>query len=130
MMERQYGKVVNVSSVAGVGTAFAGDMLYSTTKASVIMMTKHFALELGQYGINVNAVAPGLIWTDMMGSLNPEEREQQMKSFEEMCVLHRIGKPEEIANVILFLASEESSFMTAQVLTVDGGRTNFITRSL
>ena len=66
----------------------------------------------------------------MMGSLEPEEKEQQMKSFEDMCVLRRIGKPEEIATVILFLASEEARFMTAQALTVDGGRTNFITRSL
>ena len=132
MMERRYGKVLNIASVAGLGTALLpGNMLYASTKAAVIILTKRLALELGQYGINVNAIAPGLIRTDM-GLLHrsPEEQARRIKYFEEKSALHRIGEPEDIANVALFLASDESSFITGQVITVDGGRIDFITHSL
>ncbi len=132
MMERRRGKVVNIASVAGLGTALLpGNMLYASTKAAVIILTKRLALELGQYGINVNAIAPGLIRTDM-GLLHrsPEEQARRIKYFEEKSALHRIGEPEDIASVALFLASDESGFITGQVITVDGGRTDFITHSL
>jgi 3-oxoacyl-[acyl-carrier protein] reductase len=130
MIERSYGKVVNISSVAGIGTASPDDYLYSTTKAAVNILTKRLALELGQHGINVNAIAPGLIWTDMgMDSRSREEQERRIELYTRISMLQRIGKPEEIANVILFLSSDEASFITGQVITVDGGRTNFITNS-
>lgn len=132
MMEKRYGKVVNIASVAGLGTALLpGNMLYASTKAAVIILTKRLALELGQHGINVNAVAPGLIRTDMgLGSRPPAEQARRIQYFTEKSMLRRIGEPEDVANVALFLASDEASFITGQVITVDGGRIDFITHSL
>lgn len=132
MIERRYGKIVNIASVAGLGTAILpGNMLYASTKAAAIILTKRLALELGQHGINVNAIAPGLIQTDMsLGRRTPEERERRIRYFKEKSILHRIGVPEDIANATLFLASDEASFITGQVITVDGGRIDFITHSL
>jgi len=132
MMEKRYGKIVNIASVAGLGTALLpGNMLYASTKAAVIILTKRLALELGRHGINVNAVAPGLIRTEMGEGVQPaEEHGERMRYFEENSILRRVGGPEEVANVALFLASDESSFITGQVITVDGGRIDFITHSL
>jgi 3-oxoacyl-[acyl-carrier protein] reductase len=132
MKERRYGKIVNLASVAGMGTStLPGNLLYSSTKAAVIILTKRLALELGQYNINVNAVAPGLIRTNMgLGRLSEEEQVESIRYHEDHSMLGRIGEPEDIANAALYLASDDSSFMTAQVLTVDGGRTDFITHSL
>ena len=80
---------------------------------------------------NVNAIAPGLIRTDMgLGRRSEEEQKKRIRYFEKHSMLGRIGEPEAIANSALYLASDESSFMTAQVLTIDGGRTDFITHSL
>jgi 3-oxoacyl-[acyl-carrier protein] reductase len=123
---------VNISSVAGIGTSILpGNLLYAGTKGAVNVMSKRMALELGPYGINVNAIAPGLIRTDMaFGRLNPSERERKAESFIKNTMLQRVGEPEDIANIALFLASDESSFITAQVISVDGGRMNFITHSL
>lgn len=132
MMKKHYGKIVNISSIAGLGTALPGNLLYATTKGALNILTKRLALELGPYGIFVNAVAPGLIWTDMTfgseGHWNGQ-REQRIKYFEEKTMLHRIGKPEDIANTVLFLATDESNFITGQVITVDGGRIDFLTYS-
>jgi len=132
MMEKRYGKIVNIASVAGLGTsALPGNLLYSSTKAAVIVLTKRLALELGRYGINVNAIAPGLIRTDMgLGHRSPAEQKERIQRFKRVSILGRIGEPEDIANVVLFLASDESSFITGQVITVDGGRTDFISHSL
>ncbi len=95
------------------------------------MMSKRMALELGPHGIYVNAIAPGLIRTDMaFGRLSPSEMKRKIESFNKNSMLNRVGEPEDIANVALFLASDESNFITAQVISVDGGRTNFITHSL
>lgn len=131
MMKNRYGKIVNLASIAGLGTAlFPGNMLYASTKAAVIILTKRFALELGQYGINVNAVAPGLIRTEMgliQGSSDTVDK--RLQYFREKSMLRRIGEPEEVANLILFLASDESSFMTGQTITVDGGRIDFMSHS-
>ena len=132
MMEKRYGKIVNIGSVAGLGTALLpGNMLYASTKAAVVILTKRLALELGHYGINVNGIAPGLIRTDMgLGNRSPTEQEERVKYFEEKSILRRIGEPEEVANAALFLASDQASFITGQVLTVDGGRIDFISHSL
>jgi len=132
MMKKRYGKVMNITSVAGIGTAsLPGNMLYSSTKAAVINLTKRFALELGQYGINVNAVAPGLIWTDMGRGVRGtgETSESFARSRKDRRVLGRIGEPQDVANTVLFLVSDEASFITGQVISVDGGLTNFITHS-
>lgn len=132
MIEKRYGKIVNIASVAGLGTALLpGNMLYASTKAAVIILTKRLALELGQHGINVNAIAPGLIRTDMgLGYHRATEQAKRIRYFEEHSVFRRIGEPEEVANVAVFLASDEASFITGQVITVDGGRIDFITHSL
>ncbi|MGQ9543238.1 MAG: SDR family NAD(P)-dependent oxidoreductase [Candidatus Bathyarchaeia archaeon] len=127
MIQRRYGKIVNIASIAGLGTALLpGNMLYALTKAAVIILTKRIALELGNYGINVNAIAPGLIRTEM--GLNYVST-KDLQYFEERSILHHIGEPEEVASLALFLASDESSFITGQVITVDGGRIDFITHS-
>ena len=131
MMETHYGKIVNISSVAGLGTSILpGNLLYAGTKGAVNIMTKRMALELGPHGIYVNAIAPGLIRTDMgLGKRSPREREQRLQYFREQSMLRRIGEPEDIATVALFLASTESAFVTGQVIAVDGGRMDFITHS-
>ena len=131
MKAQQYGKIVNISSVAGLGTSILpGNLMYAGTKGAVNIMTKRLALELGPHGIYVNAIAPGLIRTDMtMANRTPEEFEQRYRYFAEHSMLGRIGEPDEIATVALFLASDESSFLTGQVIAVDGGRMDFITHS-
>jgi 3-oxoacyl-[acyl-carrier protein] reductase len=131
MMERRYGKIVNIASVAGLGTSILpGNLLYASTKAAVVVLTKRLALELGKHGINVNAVAPGFIRTDMtMGRGSETEERERIRYYEERSMLGRIGEPEDIADTVLFLASDESRFITGQVITVDGGRTDFLSHS-
>jgi len=132
MMKQRYGKIVNIGSVAGLGTALLpGNMLYASTKAAVAILTKRLALELGQYRINVNCIAPGLIRTDMsLGRRSPAEQDERMKYFEDKSMLKQIGDPEDIAHATVFLASDKAKFITGQVLTIDGGRTDFLTHSL
>ena len=131
MTKKRYGKIVNVASIAGIGTVLAGTTLYAATKAAAMSLTKRFALELGTYGINVNAVAPGQILTDMtLVGRSLDEVKERSRYFEEHTMLRREGKPEDIANAILFLASDEASFITGQIVTVDGGRTDLLTHSL
>ncbi len=132
MMRQRYGKIVNMSSVGGLGTSLrSASHLYGATKGAVNLLTKRFALELGPHGINVNAIAPGLIRTDMpRGDKSAQEWSERMRQSAASTMLRRVGEPRDIASVALFLASEEASFITGQVITVDGGRMNFITHSL
>jgi 3-oxoacyl-[acyl-carrier protein] reductase len=123
MKERGFGRIVNVTSVAGLGTAVAGTTFYAATKATVIALTRRFALELGPHGITVNAVAPGFILTDMARA---GRTEADFAAFAAGTMVRRNGTPEDIANAVAFLVSPESGFVTAQVLTVDGGRMNYI----
>ena len=116
MISNGEGKIVNIASMWGVSGS-AMESVYSASKAGIIGFTKAMAKELGLMNINVNAVAPGCINTDMMKSYN----EQDIKELEECAALGRIGKPEEIANVVLFLCSDGASFITGQCLSVDGG---------
>ncbi|UCH36987.1 MAG: SDR family oxidoreductase [Candidatus Bathyarchaeota archaeon] len=131
MKKQHYGKIVNISSVAGIGTSILpGNVLYAGTKGAVNIMTKRLALELGPYGIYVNAIAPGLIRTDMnMAHRTPDEQERFTRYFADRSMLQRVGEPQEIGTVALFLASDASSFLTGQVISVDGGRMDFITYS-
>jgi len=130
MIERKYGRIINLSSIAALGTAFPGTTLYAATKAAVLILTKRFALELGQAGITVNAVLPGLTVTDMVSAgLSAAEVERMKQNAASKSMLGRAGEPEDIANVITFLASEESGFMTGQFLAVDGGRMDFLTHA-
>ncbi len=125
-----FGRVINLSSIAAQGTAFAGTTFYAATKAAVLALTRRFALELGPHGICVNAVSPGLVSTDMpFEGKSREEIEKTIRTVSERTMLRRVGAPEEIASLICFLASPEASFITAQILTADGGRMDFLTHS-
>jgi len=124
MKARRWGRIVNVASVAGIGMSTPGTTFYSATKAAVISLTRRFALDLGPHGITVNAIAPGFIATDMAASSGAN-----FDAIAAKAMMRRVGAPEDIAAAAAFLASEEAGFITAQVLTVDGGRTDFIAHS-
>lgn len=116
MMKQRYGRIINLSSVSGrMGNA--GQVNYSASKAGVIGMTKSLAREVGSRGITVNAVAPGFIDTDMTAVLKDDVKEAIMAGIP----LRREGKPEDIAEAVAFLASDKASYITGQVLSVDGG---------
>lgn len=116
MISQNYGKIVNTSSVSGV-YGNVGQTNYAATKAAVVGMTKTWAKELGRKGINVNAVAPGFIETNMVATV-PEKVIEQMKS---IIPLQRLGKPSDIANAYLYLASDEATYVNGTTLHVDGG---------
>jgi NAD(P)-dependent dehydrogenase (short-subunit alcohol dehydrogenase family) len=127
MKEGGYGRIVNLSSIAGHGTSLPGNAFYAATKAAVSVLTRRFAMELGPYGITVNAVAPGFIPTEMAKVGRTEEQYRDIvKQISDRSMVGRPGKPEEIAHAVAFLAAPESGFITAQVLTVDGGRMDYI----
>ena len=127
MKQRRFGRIVNLTSIAANGTALPGTTFYAATKAAVILLTRRFALDLGLHGITVNAVAPGFIETDMTtdglasGTLN-----SLLDKVVATTIVGRAGRPEDIAHAVAFLASPESGFITAQTLTVDGGRTDYV----
>jgi len=116
MMKQRYGRIINISSVVGV-TGNPGQVNYSASKAGLIGLTKTIAKELAPRGITVNAVAPGFIETDMTASL-PEKARNAML---EQVPLGRAGKPEDVAGVVAFLASERAAYITGQVIHVSGG---------
>ncbi len=127
MKDHRYGRIVNVTSIAAHGTTLPGATFYAATKAAVSVLTRRFAMELGAYGITVNAVAPGFILTDMVKEGRPEgEHEKLLKSISDRSMVGRVGQPEDIAHAVAFLVARESSFLTAQVITVDGGRMDYI----
>lgn len=115
--QQKSGKIVNVTSINGLRGKF-GQANYSAAKAGIIGLTKAVARELGKYSVNVNAVAPGMILTDMMDGL-PEDIKQ--KAVDET-VLGRLGTPEEVASVIVFLCSEQSRQITGEVIRIDAGQ--------
>jgi 3-oxoacyl-[acyl-carrier protein] reductase len=123
MKARGFGRIVNVASIAALGTAMAGTTFYAATKAAVVVLTRRFALELGPHGITVNAIAPGFVLTDMAAA---GRTEADFAAIAARTMVRRIGRPEDIAHAVAFLASPESGFLTAQVLTVDGGRMDYI----
>jgi len=116
MMKKRYGKIINIASIVGV-TGNIGQGNYSASKAGVIGFTKAIAKELASRGINVNAVAPGFIETDMTELLKEDIKDSLVKSIP----MRRIGKPEDVANIVVFLASEKADYITGQVINIDGG---------
>jgi len=126
MIKQQDGKIINIASIAGRGGSLDDGPSYCTAKAGVIQLTKNAAFDLGPYGINVNCIAPGLIMTPMVENSigTGEESQRYMEGRKSATVLGRLGVPEDIAKVALFLASEDSSFISGQTIPADGGRTN------
>lgn len=116
MMRQKSGSIVNLASIAALDGEPA-QLEYVGSKAAVVGAAKKLAIELGEYGIRVNAVAPGVIDTDMGNEMQPE----LMKRIIDSTVMKRCGNPEEIAEAIAFLASDKASFITGQILRVDGG---------
>lgn len=117
MMRQKSGCIVNMASIGGIETA-PGYLAYGSSKAALIYATKSVSHEVGQYGIRVNAIAPGIVETDM-GTYKPQE---EIDKILERSSLHRKANPREIADCALFLASNQSSFITGQALIADGGR--------
>ncbi|MFR5644521.1 MAG: 3-oxoacyl-[acyl-carrier-protein] reductase [Clostridium paraputrificum] len=116
MVKQKEGKIINLSSVVGL-VGNAGQVNYAASKAGVIGMTKSLAKEIGSRGITVNAVAPGFIETDMTYVLGDKFKEEAKKNIP----LKRLGKAEDVAEVVAFLASDSANYITGQVIHVDGG---------
>ena len=116
MIKQRSGRIINISSVSGL-IGNAGQANYSSSKAGLIGLTKSLARELASRGITVNAIAPGLIETDMTGVLSDEIRQAILQKIP----LGKLGQPDDIAAAVAYLASAEASYITGQVLTVDGG---------
>jgi NAD(P)-dependent dehydrogenase (short-subunit alcohol dehydrogenase family) len=120
MIERKRGSIINIVSIAGLRPQYGG-LLYSFTKAGLIMMTRNWAQEFGPQGVRVNAIAPGLIQTDFSEFFWKDERVRQR--IEKTQPIPRIGQPEEIGGIALYLASDDASYVTGQVFVIDGGAT-------
>jgi len=121
MQAKRWGRIINISSIiAFIGTDHEAH--YGASKAAVVGLTKSLALELAPYNITVNAIAPGLIDTDMTAGATPEEEKKRSL---ELIPLGRIGQPTDIAYAAVFLASDRASFITGQTLNVNGGEAMF-----
>jgi len=129
MVKQKYGKIINISSTAALGAIELGQAAYVTSKFGVVGFTKASAREFGPYGINVNAIAPGLIPTDLTyASRTPEQVKQFIEVRKTAAVLGRVGTPEDIAHLALFLASDDASWISAETIASNGGRTNLMGR--
>lgn len=115
--EQRHGKIVNIASINGMRGKF-GQANYAASKAGIIGLTKTVAKELGKYNVNVNAIAPGMIETDMTQTLSEEVKQQSVSEI----VLGRLGQPEDIAEAVAFLVSEKARHITGEIMKVDGGQ--------
>ncbi|MBX6313118.1 MAG: SDR family oxidoreductase [Isosphaeraceae bacterium] len=120
MIERRGGSIINIASISGLRPQ-PGGLLYSATKAALLMMTRCWAREFGPHGVRVNAIAPGLIQTDFSAYFWQDEARRDQ--FVGSQAIPRLGQPEDIGGMALYLASDDSSFVTGQVFVIDGGAT-------
>lgn len=118
MKERRYGKIINQSSNVAFNGHKAGGSAYAAAKAGLLGFSRSMSQELGPFNINVNAIAPSMVNTPFVSNLPPERR----KANEQMSVFSRIAEPEELASLVLFLASDRSGFITGQTILIDGGQ--------
>jgi len=118
MRKQRSGRIINISSIVGL-QGCEGQAVYSASKAAVIGFTRSVAKELGRYGITVNAIAPGLIETDLIKDIKPDIREKMLSNIS----LGRIGTSEDVAKVVLFLSSDLASYVSGSVIAVDGCQT-------
>jgi NAD(P)-dependent dehydrogenase (short-subunit alcohol dehydrogenase family) len=129
MIERKYGKIINISSTCALGAIAVGQSAYTASKFAVVGFTKASARELGPYGINVNAIAPGRIPTPMVyEGMTKEEADAFLDEGKRATTVERVGTPEDIAHLALFLVSDEASFISAELVASNGGRTNLMGR--
>ena len=128
MVEQKYGKIINISSTAGLGALEPGQAAYGASKFGVNGFTKACAREFGPYGINVNVIAPGRILTPLVyaSRTTPKQIKQFIAIGESAAVLGRLGTPEDVAHLALFLSSDDASFITAEIIACNGGRTNLM----
>jgi len=130
MIKQRYGKIINIASIAGIGISGKRSIAYEISKAAVIMLTKKLADELGEFNINVNAIAPGYIDTDLLRDRSEESLKELFERVKTNTALRRVGKAEEVADLAVFLSSDKSSFITGQVIVIDGGRRDYFTHSV
>jgi 3-oxoacyl-[acyl-carrier protein] reductase len=121
MCRQKSGSIINIASIAGLDGDYA-QLEYAASKAALICATKKMAFEWGSFGIRVNAIAPGMTETKMIGGMDDKVTEDMIRHN----TLGRKGTPQEVAQLVLYLASEESTYITAQTIRIDGGGTNFI----
>ncbi|HEY1934124.1 MAG TPA: glucose 1-dehydrogenase [Acetobacteraceae bacterium] len=127
MRERGYGRIVNIASNAGIGTSLPGNAFYAASKAEVLVLSRRFAMELGPHGITVNAVAPGFVETEMSRrNRSKAEWDVATRRIAGLTMMGRVGAPDDVAHAVAFLTAPDSGWITAQVLTVDGGRMDYI----
>jgi len=123
MIKNKWGRIINISSISAgqIGTGFHGLVHYSASKGGIVAMTEALSLELAPYNITVNSIAPGAIDTPMASGAQADKK--TLEATLDRIPLKRMGKPEEVSNLVAFLASEESSYMTGSMIVVDGGWT-------
>ena len=127
MVKRKYGKIINISSTTARGAIEPGQAAYAASKFGVVGFTKASAREFGPYGINVNSIAPGRIMSaTVRANRTPEQLKQFIEVGEKTSLLGRLGTPEDVAHLALFLASDDASFINAEVIGCNGGRTNLM----